>query len=356
MPSQSRGTGRLGPALLVVSGCVTLAGCAEGQNMLSPHGQGAQDIASVFWVIFWMAAGVFVVVEGLLLFAIFRFRAPAGGGLPRQVQGNTPLEVAWTIVPALVLAGVVVATLATMKAVAAPAPNALEVTVIGHQWWWEFRYPAQKVITSDELHIPLNQPVTVHVTSDDVVHNFWIPELDRKLQALPGHDNVMSLTATKTGTYNGFCAEFCGVEHAMMRFTVVVQTPDAFNAWLQGQAAPPAEPQTAQEKAGQQAFNSGGCNICHQIGAMAPQGFPDPQAPSRLIIGPNLSHFASRQIMVAGAMPNDPTDMQHWLQDPNAVKQGNLMSTFIHGPSQGQPSSLSPQQVQDLTAYLESLK
>src|SRR6185312_2003994 len=149
-------------------------------NMFTPHGVGAAEITGLWWVIFWMAVGVFVVVEGLLVFAIFRFKGRPEDPAPRQVQGNTPLEVAWTILPTVVLLGVLIATFTTMKAVASPAPQALSVNAVGHQWWWEFQYPDQKVVTADELHIPVGQDVTLHVMSDDVLHNFWAPELDRK--------------------------------------------------------------------------------------------------------------------------------------------------------------------------------
>jgi cytochrome c oxidase subunit 2 len=246
MPSPRSGPGPLRPTPLILPAGALLAGCAEGQNVLNPHGAGAREIAGLWSVVFWMGVGVFVVVAGILVYAVIRFRERPAAGLPTQVQGNTPLEVSWTIVPSLVLVALAVATLATMRVVAAPSPNALQINVIGHQWWWEFQYPAQKVATADELHVPAGQPVTIHVMAADVVHDFWMPELDRKLQAIPGHDNLLALTAITPGTYNGFCAEFCGLEHALMRFQVVVQTPADFAAWLQGQQAPPAPPATAQ--------------------------------------------------------------------------------------------------------------
>ncbi|MGI8912925.1 MAG: cytochrome c oxidase subunit II [Chloroflexota bacterium] len=332
---------------LAVGAALVLSGCGEGANMLDPHGTGARDIATLFWVILWMAVGVFVVVEGILLYAVFRFRSTAGASLPRQVQGNTPLEIAWTIVPTVVLLGVLLATFTTMKAVASPVPNALEVTVTGHQWWWEFDYHQQGVSTAGELHIPVNTDVTLHVMSDDVVHNFWVPELDRKVQAIPGHDNIVPIHATTIGTYHGFCAEFCGLEHALMRFDVIVQSPADYAAWLAGQQAPPTPPATAQEKAGATAFTAHGCPICHQLGANKPAGFPHNGV---LVRGPNLTHYGSRGIMAGGVMVNNAHDMQLWLADPNAEKPGNLMTIFIN------KGTLDAQTVQNLTAYLESLK
>jgi cytochrome c oxidase subunit II len=332
---------------LAVGAALVLSGCGEGANMLDPHGVGAKDIAGLFWVIFWMAVGVFVVVEGLLVFAVFRYRSRPGVPVPRQVQGNTRLEVAWTILPTVVLLGVLIATFTTMKAVASPVPNALDITVTGHQWWWEFDYIQQGVSTAGELHIPVNQDVTLHVKSDDVVHNFWVPELDRKVQAIPGHDNIVPIRATAIGTYHGFCAEFCGLEHALMRFDVIVQSPADYNAWLAGQQAPPVAPTTAQEKAGAAAFTASGCTLCHQLGATKPAGYPHNGVN---IIGPNLTHYGSRGIMAGGVMANDPHDMALWLNDPNAEKPGNMMTLFIH------KGSLTATQIQDLTAYLESLK
>ena len=331
----------------VCSATLLLTGCGEGANMLDPHGVGASDIAGLFWVIFWMAVGVFVVVEGLILYAVVRFRSHPGAPLPRQIQGNIPIEVAWTILPTVVLLGVLVATFTTMKAVASPAPNALDITVTGHQWWWEFDYTQQGVSTAGELHIPVNQDVTLHVESDDVVHNFWVPELDRKVQAIPGHDNVVPIRATTIGTYHGFCAEFCGMEHALMRFDVIVQTSADYTAWLAGQQAPPVAPTTAAEKAGAAAFTSSGCTLCHQLGSTKPAGY---QHNGILIRGPNLTHYGSRGIMAGGVMANNAHDMSLWLTDPDAEKPGNMMALFIH------KGSLTAQQVQDLTSYLESLK
>lgn len=347
MPRSLRSGGGCRLALIALACGPLLAGCGEGANMLDPHGVGARDIAGLFWVIFWMAAGVFVVVEGLLIFAIFRFRNRGEARLPTQVQGNRPLEITWTILPLVVLFGVLIATFNTMKAVASPVPNALQVEVIGHQWWWEFQYPDQKVVTAGELHLPLNQPVTLHIKSADVLHNFWVPELDRKVQALPGHDNIIPIMATQSGTYHGFCAEFCGLEHAMMRFEVVVQPGDQFTTWLQGQAQPPVQPTTAAQQAGAKAFAGSGCATCHQIGSAKPPGFP---SNGNIIIGPNLSHVGSRGVLAGDIMANTPQDMAHWLQAPDTMKPGNLMTTFIHN------GQLSQQQVQDLTAYLESLK
>jgi cytochrome c oxidase subunit II len=339
--------GVVGLTALAFGATLLLSGCGEGANMLDPHGVGAKDIAGLFWVISWMAIGVFVVVEGLLVFAVFRFRSRAGAALPRQVQGNTRLEVAWTILPTVVLLGVLIATFTTMKAVASPVPNALDITVTGHQWWWEFDYVQQGVATAGELHIPVDQDVTLHVESDDVVHNFWVPELDRKVQAIPGHDNIVPIRATTIGTYHGFCAEFCGMEHALMRFDVIVQSPADYTTWLAGQQAPPVAPTTAAEKAGQADFTSAGCTLCHQLGNAKPAGY---QSNGILIRGPNLTHYGSRGIMAGGVMANNPHNMSLWLTDPDAEKPGNKMALFI------KKGSLNAQQVQDLTAYLESLK
>ena len=340
-----RGKARLAVAALACG--PLLAGCAEGANMLDPHGVGARDIAGLFWVIFWMAVGVFIVVEGLLVFAVFRFRSR--GRIPRQVQGNRPLEITWTILPAIVLLGVLIATFSTMKAVASPDPNALQVDVIGHQWWWEFQYRAgnQPVVTAEDLHLPVNQPVTLHIKSADVVHNFWVPELDRKVQAIPGHDNIIPILATQAGTFQGFCAEFCGLEHALMRFDVVAEPADQFNAWLQQQQQSPPAPATAQEQAGAKAFASNGCTTCHQIGNAKVPGFP---YNGLSIVGPNLTHVGSRQILAGGAITNTPANMVQWLEEPDTIKPGNYMTTFIHN------GQLTQQQAQDLTAYLESLK
>lgn len=350
MPRIARRAGAIGLAALTPT---LLAGCAEGANMLDPHGVGAQDIAGLWWVIFWMAVGVFVVVEGILVFAIFRFKGRREDPAPRQVQGNTPLEVAWTILPTVVLLGVLIATYTTMKSISTTGPQATTINVIGHQWWWEFQYPNEKVVTADELHVPVGEDVTLHIMSDDVLHNFWVPELDRKVQALPGHDNIIPIKATKVGKYYGFCGEFCGTDHALMRFFVIVQSPADYQAWLAQQQQGPVQPTTAAEQAGQKAFEASGCTLCHQIGNNVPAGFPDPNVPTnpgRKIIGPNLTHVGSRGNLAGATFDNTPQNMEHWLEAPNEVKPGNLMTTFI------KDGQISPQTAQQLAAYLESLK
>ncbi|MCL4544073.1 MAG: cytochrome c oxidase subunit II [Chloroflexi bacterium] len=333
----------------VLLATLALTGCGARSSMLSPHGVGAQEITNLWWIIFGIAAGVFVVVEGFLLFALIRFRHRPDRPLPRQVSGNTKLEIGWTAVPAVILLAVLVVTFSTMKAVAASAPGALQVNVIGHQWWWEFQYRVngQLVTTADELHLPVNQSVTLHVMSADVVHDFWVPELDRKVQAIPGHDNVIPIEATKVGTYQGYCAEFCGLEHALMRFTAVVQSQPEFSAWLKGQEAGPVSPTTPQEKAGQAAFKADGCSICHEIGNAPVAGFP---YNGLVITGPNLTHVGSRSTIVADQLQNTPANLERWLSAPDKIKPGNYMSVFIHD------GQLSPKDVQDITAYLESLK
>lgn len=341
------------PSIATAGGMLTavlvLSACGQGSSMLSPHGVGAQDITSLWWVIFWMAAGVFVVVEGLLLYAAIRFRRRPNSPIPRQIAGNTPLEIGWTALPAVILLAVLVATFTTMRAVASPVPNALQVNVIGHQWWWEFQYQVngKLITTEDELHIPVDQPVTLHVESADVIHNFWVPELDRKVQAIPGHDNIIPIKATKVGTYQAFCAEYCGLEHALMRAIVIVQTPAAFNTWLQNEEKGPVTPTTPQEQAGQKAFKADGCSICHQIGNVPPQGFP---YNGITIVGPNLTHIGSHVTLVANLMKNTPQNLVHWIEEPNKLKPGNYMTTFIHD------GQVSPQDARDIAAYLESLK
>ncbi len=326
-----------------------LAGCAaQPQNSLAPESDYSQNIQNLFALTFWAAVDVFLIVGGVLVYAAIRFRGRPGDPRPRLLQGNRSLEIAWTAVPIVILMFIGVPTVGLIFQSGGDAPaNSLQVTAIGHQWWFEFKYPDQHVVTANEMHIPTGRAVNVALQSADVIHSFWVPKLAGKRDMIPNHTNYIWFTPEHTGTYFGQCAEFCGISHANMGFRVVVDSPADFAAWLAAQQRPAAAPSGAQLQAGATDFTSAGCAACHQIGATAPTGFP---VNGLTIIGPNLTHYGSRGTLAGGEMVNNAQDTSVWLADPDAVKPGNLMSTFIH---KGQ---LPPQEVQDLTAYLESLQ
>ncbi len=328
-----------------------LAACdPHPQTTLSPESDYANNIQNLFVLTCWAGLVVFVLVEGAMIYAALRFRRKPGDPRPPLLPGNRVLEIAWTAAPVLILTVIGVPTIGLVFQSGGDAPSsALQVTAIGHQWWFEFQYPDQKIVTANEMHIPVGQPVNIALKSADVMHSLWIPKLAGKRDMIPNHTNYLWFTPQKMDTYYGECAEFCGVSHANMGFRVVVQSQADFDAWVKTQQQPAIAPSTPQQQAGQQVF-SGSCAVCHQVGATAPRGFPDPQAPSVLIIGPNLTHIASRSTIAAAMFPNDPTSLAQWLGDPPAEKPGNLMGLVIgHGVMQGQ-------QLNDLVAYLDSLK
>ncbi len=217
-----------------------------------------------------------------------------------------------------------------------PSSTAMTVDVIGHQWWWEVRYPGTDAVTANEIHIPVNTRVNVVATTADVIHSFWVPALNRKIDMIPGLNNRVLLYSQHVGKFRGQCSQYCGLQHAHMSFWVFVQTPAAFQAWLQHMAAPAAAPATAQARAGERVFMTANCASCHQIrgtGATA-------------TVGPDLTHLQTRTSLAALTIPNTPAALASWIRNPQAIKPGDRM------PDLGLPSS----QISQVVAYLEGLK
>ncbi len=212
-----------------------------------------------------------------------------------------------------------------------------EIEVIGHQWWWEVRYADQNFTTANEIHIPVGQPVTVHVTSADVIHSFWVPELHGKIDMIPGQTNTITLQADQVGTYRGQCAEFCGLQHAHMAFLVIAQSESDFNSWLADENAQSVPPKVGSiEQKGEQAFLGSACIYCHTIQGTNASGK----------LGPDLTHMASRETIGADLLPNTPGNLAGWTLNSQFLKTGNHMP----------PMDLNGVQVQALLAYLASLK
>jgi cytochrome c oxidase subunit 2 len=310
---------------------------------------------------------VFVLVEGVLLFAIFKFRHRPHHEEPEQVHGNTLVEVVWTIIPAAILTFIAVPTVRTIFRTNEVPAQALEVEVIGHQWWWEFRYPSEQIVTANEMHVPAGQPVVLKIRTVDVLHAFWVPQLAAKRDAFHNRYTTLFFTTDSLGEFTGQCTEFCGTQHARMGSMVVVQTPEEYAAWVDRQrvgsplinggvvpadsATPTAA--TAQsgdtagtgtavqdsiEAKGRQAFLAGGCIGCHAMVGTPTAGVLGLQ-------GPNLSHVGSRRRLAAGVLPNTAENMARWLRDPQAVKPGNLMKL---------PRQLTEDEISALVAYLRA--
>ncbi len=327
---------------LVLSGCVhNVSSSVKPQNTLSPHGSVARQLNSLFIPVYWIAVFVFCLVAGLVVFCIVRFRARSDDEAPRQIHGNSVLEIGWTIVPALLLLGIAFPTVKMVFDINRIPNNAMQVDVTGHRWWWQFDYtdPADpsKITfsTANEMHIPVHQNVVVNLTSDDVIHNFWPPELAGKLYAIPGRTNRMVIEADTPGTYYGQCAEYCGTSHANMRLRIVAQTSADFLNWQQGQQQGPADagsdPAAA---AGLAVFEQKGCAGCHAITGI-----------SAGVVGPNLTHFKSRSVFAGSIFNNTDPNLRAWLRNPPAQKPGSVM------PNLG----LSEAEITQLIAYLDTL-
>lgn len=334
MPVEAHLSRKLIPLFILLLFAI-LSGCSGAPSVLAPASPGAGKVAELFWIVFGIAVVIFVGVEAALIFAVLRFRERPDRPEPDQNSGNLRLEIAWTAAPAIILLGIFVAMISTMNAVAQPQPDALRVKVVGYQWWWEIQYPDLGITTATDLHVPVGQPVRVELVAGDVIHSFWAPELFGKTDVIPGRSNWTQFTASLPGNFRGACAEFCGVQHANMGFVIMAEPREEFDRWVLQMRAP-AVAAAGQAARGEQALLSGGCVSCHTIDGTRAQGK----------IGPNLTHFASRQSIAGLTRQNNPEALASWLKNPQAVKPGSRM------PDLG----LSQETIQDLVAYLESLK
>ncbi len=281
-----------------------------------------------------------MLVEALLVIAVVRFRHRPGRGMPKQVHGHPALELTWTVIPAVILAAIAFPTVGTIFELANRAPaGSLNVRVVGHQWWWEVEYPGLKVETANEIHIPVNRPIYFAITSNDVIHSFWIPRLAGKQDLEPGRTNHLTLEADTPGQYLGQCAEYCGLSHANMRLRVMAQTQADFDAWVaqQGRPAPAPPPATLQ------ILQSHGCAGCHALNGV--EGFA-PSAIGQTMIGPDLTHFGARTTFAGSTFANTEVNLSNWLKNPPGVKPGADM------PNLG----LTQDEISALVAYLRSLR
>lgn len=326
-------------AMTLVAVGVLLAGCARNapQDTLQPAGHWARRIDDLFQWPFWIAVAIFVIVEGLIVFALLRFRARGRDDRPpRQIHGNPKLEVSLAVLPTIILAGIAVPTVGLVHELAQrPTGDHLVVEVIGHQWWWEYRYP-NGVVTATELHIPTGQDVELRLTSADVIHSFWIPKLNGKRDVIPGRFEFLKVRAERPGVYMGQCVEFCGASHANMRLRAVAHEPSEFAAWLAAQERPAPEPAAGSLAArGKEVFLAQPCFGCHTVKGVS-QGR----------IGPDLTHLASRSTLAGGILKNDTENLAAWLRDPPGEKPGSIMPNL----------NLSEDDIRALVAYLETLK
>ena len=323
-------------ALAAVSALV-LAGCGEvPQTIMDPAGDDGRLILDLLVPVLWIALVIFVLVEGFLVFSMIKYRhRPGNEDIPVQVHGDTRLEIIWMVVPALIVAVLAVMTFKTMAVQAEePGSGALIVEVNANQWWWEFTYPGLGVVTANELYLPVGQEVDVRLSSNDVIHSFWLPRLAGKLDVVPGVVNRMKFTPEETGEYHGQCAEFCGIAHAQMRIKAIVVTPAEFDRWVEMQRTG-ADPALASSQ-GAQVFQAQ-CAACHSIqGTAATFGQ----------IGPELTGIGARTTLGAGLVNHTPENLAAWIRDPSQLKPGVLM------PALGLPEG----DIEALVTYLESMR
>jgi cytochrome c oxidase subunit 2 len=308
-------------------------------STLSPKSDLAEWIYRLFVQVTLWDAAIFTIVVVAFILAVFVFSSRVGEAAPASAaSSDLSLEIAWTLGPALILLMISIPTVRTIfrTQTALPPGGALEIKVVGHQWWWDFEYP-DGIKTANELHLPSGRPVRLSLESDDIIHSFWVPQLGGKRDLVPGQINQITLVATKPGMYPGQCAEFCGLSHANMRFRVFVDSPADFAKWqaaeLAGPASTPSENQLAAE--GAKVFANSPCTTCHTI-----------QGVSKGYVGPELTHFGSRSTLAAGVLANTPDNAAKWITDPQIIKPGaNMPPLLLAGPKRDA-----------LVAYLESLK
>ncbi len=321
------------------------------QNSLDPAGPDARSIDNLWWPVFWIATVVFVVVEAALLFAVFRFRRrPGSDHQVKQTHGNVRLEIVWTIIPVVLLAAIAIPTVVTLfdlRSAPDPDENALQIEVTGHQWWWEFYYPDYGFSTANEMHIPAGRTVYLTMTSADVIHSFWAPQLNGKRDLVPGRTTNLTLEADEPGIFLGQCTEFCGLAHADMRHRVFADTESDFETWAEAQAEPATLPTGGPAAAGWETFQAS-CAACHTIAGSSATGE----------FAPDLTHFASRTTFGGATFANTDQHLRDWLHNPSDLKPMRPeLNDLAAGRVLGMPNlGLTDQEIDDLIAFLEILE
>jgi cytochrome c oxidase subunit II len=334
-------------APLLLAGCWGAANWGDGkQTTIRPTTDATQVIQGIYKLVTWIDIVIFIIVAGLLAFAVLRYRARPGqeGQIPKQVHGSAAMELVWTIVPAIILVFIAVPTWSGIfHAAHPPAEGALTVEAIGHQWFWEFRYPGQGVVTANEMVVPVGRPVVVNTRSVDVIHSFWVPRLSGKIDTFPDHINTLWFTPEQEDLYYGQCAEFCGTSHANMRFRVHVVSAETFKTWLQNEKEPP-QPTTDDAKAGAQLFVTKTCIACHTISG-------NPMALG--VIGPNLTNLHYRTTIGAGILENTQPNIVRWIRHTQEVKPGAKMGVAQEDGTY-RPIDMTDQDAAKIAAYLDS--
>jgi cytochrome c oxidase subunit 2 len=307
---------------------------------LDPQGPAAESMADLWWLMLGLGVGVFVIFAVVLALGLFRRRPPE---VPDPAEAEPSRFSTWMIgggvaVPLIIIAVVFAATVHAMREVPTTAPaGALVIEVVGHQWWWEVGYPEERITTANEVHIPVGRSVALRLTSADVIHSFWVPELGGKLDMLPDKTNTLVLKADEPGEYVSRCAEFCGLQHTLMSMVVVAEPQERFDSWVAARQQPATGSTEARARRGQEVFlGAGGCASCHAVRGTAATGN----------VGPDLTHFASRPSLAAAPVPNTAENRAEWVSDPHAMKRGVAMPA----------TQLSAEDLDAVLAYLGALR
>src|SRR6266446_2326804 len=343
--------GRATGILVLLAGILLAAGLCNASpsdnnavpSIFQPHSTPAESIYQLSVFVLAITGVIFLVVFSLLAYAVVKFRSQTAGAErePAQVYGSTQIELAWTIIPILIVVVLFLATARVIHAIQdAPEPTtAVEVTAIGHQFWWEFRYPALGIVTANELHVPVSDaahpaPTFLKLLSADTDHSFWVPQLAGKTDLIPNRVNDTWIDPRQTGVYLGQCAQYCGTQHAKMLLRVSVDTPEVFEAWVRAQKQPAVHDESA--SAGRSVFETTACLNCHAITGTNGTGR----------FGPDLTHLMSRRTIAAGAAENSAQNLRLWIQNPDSIKPGSLMPAM----------KLSDADLDALVRYLETLQ
>lgn len=316
--------------------------------MFDPVSPQGKVISDLFTFILLLGGLIFLLVAGLVIYAMVKYRhKPGDQAEPKQITGNTKLEIGWTIGPAIILVGLFIPTVLAFGAAdpAKPANPQPEIVVVGHQWWWEYRYPSVGITTANELHIPVGRRVLVRFESADVQHDFWVPQLGRKIDMYPDKPNWLWLQADRPDTYLGNCSEYCGGQHAWMLLRVIAQPENEYNAWISSHSQAPPPPAAAtnvstttagqvsgNRERGRQIFLNNTCVNCHAIAGTT----------ATAAVGPNLTYLGSRSVLGAGIIQNNPENLGKWIQNAQSIKPGVLMPAY----------RFSNEDLRDLVAYL----
>jgi cytochrome c oxidase subunit 2 len=322
----------------LVGGSLVLAACSKeaSPSIVDPKGHEARHVAGAWWLMFGLAAAVYAVVAGLIVIAVVRGRRDDSERTSR-LNDNAFIVIGGLAVPLAILGIISVVTVRTAVTVREPAPaGALRVDIIGHDWWWEIRYPDTGIVTANELHVPVGRRVDAKIHTADVIHSFWVPQITGKMDAIPGQANRLPFTAEQAGVYRGECAEFCGIQHANMNFLVVAEEPTRFAQWEQTEAQAAGLPMSDQGERGRVVFEREACAGCHTIRGTSAAGS----------LGPDLTHVGGRRTLGAGTVPNTTGNLAGWIADAQAIKPGNKMPPMV----------LSPDDLLALVRYLQEQK